>query len=107
MINACRDDIYGSAQRAFASLFKPLKPLGVVFMDLCDNPEGAVDEGGPTREFCRLLMKDIQSRSQIKGPENSELLALESHGKHLVMITFIQRSNLFWKYGTMKFNKCN
>ncbi|ROL42975.1 hypothetical protein DPX16_23733 [Anabarilius grahami] len=48
MINACRDDIYGSEQRAFArQLFDPYKPLGVVFMDLDDKPEGAVDEGAP------------------------------------------------------------
>ncbi|CAM4699061.1 unnamed protein product [Leuciscus chuanchicus] len=60
-------------------LFEPYKPLGVVFMDLGDNPEGAVDEGGPTREFCRLLMKDIQSRSLFEGPDNSKLLALDSH----------------------------
>ncbi|XP_057198976.1 G2/M phase-specific E3 ubiquitin-protein ligase-like isoform X1 [Triplophysa rosa] len=80
MINACRDDIYGSARRAFSRrLFDPNKPLGVVFMDLGNNPEGAVDEGGPTREFCRLLMKDIQSRSLFEGPDNSKLLALDSH----------------------------
>ncbi|XP_052396257.1 G2/M phase-specific E3 ubiquitin-protein ligase-like [Carassius gibelio] len=80
MINACRDDIYGSAKRAFTRrLFDPYKPLGVVFMDLGNNSEGAVDDGGPTREFCRLLMKDIQNRCLFEGPDHSKLLALDSH----------------------------
>ncbi|XP_058629589.1 G2/M phase-specific E3 ubiquitin-protein ligase-like [Onychostoma macrolepis] len=80
MINSCRDDIYGSARRAFSRcLFDPYKPLGVVFMDLGNNSEGAVDDGGPTREFCHLLMKDIQSRSLFEGPDHSKLLALDSH----------------------------
>lgn len=81
MINACRDDIYGSARRAFSRcLFDPHKALGVVFMDLGNNPEGAVDEGGPSREFCRLLLKDVQHRSLFEGPDNLKLLALDSHG---------------------------
>lgn len=76
MINACRDDIHGSARRAFSRcLFDPNKPLGVVFMDLGNNPEGA-------------LIKDIQSRSLFERSDNSKLLALDSHGKHLVMLTF-------------------
>uniref|UniRef100_A0A8C1B7G6 HECT domain-containing protein n=1 Tax=Cyprinus carpio carpio TaxID=630221 RepID=A0A8C1B7G6_CYPCA len=80
MINACRDDIYGSAKRAFTRrLFDPYKPLGVVFMDLGNNAEGAVDDGGPTREFCCLLMKDIQNRCLFEGPDHSKLLALDSH----------------------------
>lgn len=94
MINACRDDIYGSAKRAFTRrLFDPYKPLGVVFMDLGNNAEGAVDDGGPTREFCRLLMKDIQNRCLFEGPDHSKLLALDSHGKHFVIFIFIQGSN--------------
>lgn len=46
-------------------LFDPYKPLGVVFMDLGDKPEGAVDEGGPTREFCCLLMKDYTEQEPV------------------------------------------
>jgi len=69
-------------------------------MDLGENPEGAVDEGGPTIEFCRLLMNYLKSRSLFGGPDHFKLLALNSQGKHLV----IQGSNPCWKYvSTMKF----
>ncbi len=99
MINACRDDIYGSARRALTRrLFDPHKRLGVVFMDLNSNSDGAVDDGGPTREFCRLLLKDIQNRNLFEGPDHSKLLSLDSHGKHFVIFTFIQGSSPYWKY---------
>ncbi|KAK5881842.1 hypothetical protein CesoFtcFv8_020487 [Champsocephalus esox] len=40
--------------------------------------EGAVDEGGPTREFCTLLMRQIQAYLIFEGPEERRTLALDS-----------------------------
>ncbi|CAL8255971.1 unnamed protein product [Boreogadus saida] len=39
--------------------FDPEAKLDVVFVDEDDNGEGAVDEGGPTREYLRLLMRAV------------------------------------------------
>lgn len=57
LINVCRDDIMGCAVRALEPpLLNPLKKIDVMFVDDWEMSEGAVDDGGSTREFCRLLM---------------------------------------------------
>ncbi|XP_077091738.1 uncharacterized protein LOC143744240 [Siphateles boraxobius] len=44
--------------------------------------EGAVDGGGPTREYLRLLLKAVQQSSIFAGPENSKRLRLDSEALH-------------------------
>lgn len=42
--------------------------------------EGAVDEGGPSREYFRLLMKAIQHAKIFEGSEQCRQLTLDTHG---------------------------
>ncbi|XP_049325554.1 uncharacterized protein LOC111196328 [Astyanax mexicanus] len=84
LINVCRDDIMACAVRAFERpLFDPMKKIDIIFVDDWDMSEGAVDDGGPTREFSRLLMQAIKESSLFEGPENEKHLSLDSHGEYL------------------------
>ncbi|XP_059374195.1 G2/M phase-specific E3 ubiquitin-protein ligase-like [Carassius carassius] len=47
-------------------------------MDDFNQAEGAVDEGGPKREFFRLLMVALKERSLFTGPQNNKNLSLDS-----------------------------
>lgn len=81
MINVCRENIMDGAMRAFARRsFNPEAKLSVVFMDDFMQAEGSVDEGGPTREFFRLLMMALKDGTLFTGPQNSKNLSLDSHG---------------------------
>lgn len=51
--------------------FNPGARLDVIFVDDSKAAEGAVDGGGPTREYLRLLLKAVQQSSIFEGPENS------------------------------------
>ncbi|XP_052413120.1 uncharacterized protein LOC127958334 [Carassius gibelio] len=56
--------------------------LDVIFVDDTKVAEGAVDGGGPTREYLRLLLKAVQQSSIFVGPENSKRLRLDSEALH-------------------------
>ncbi|PIK33583.1 putative G2/M phase-specific E3 ubiquitin-protein ligase-like [Apostichopus japonicus] len=57
--NVTRDRVMECAKRAFKrKAFCPLKPISVAFVDAYNISEGVVDNGGPTREFFRLLVKE-------------------------------------------------
>ncbi|XP_059375629.1 uncharacterized protein LOC132112055 isoform X2 [Carassius carassius] len=56
--------------------------LDVTFVDDTKAAEGAVDGGGPTREYLRLLLKAVQQSSIFVGPENSKRLRLDSEALH-------------------------
>ncbi|XP_043983724.1 G2/M phase-specific E3 ubiquitin-protein ligase-like [Gambusia affinis] len=58
--------------------FDPAAKLDVIFVDEEDNAEGAVDEGGPTREYLRLLMRAIHQSNVFEGHENDRHLALDT-----------------------------
>lgn len=80
MINVCRENIMDGAIRAFARRsFNPESKLSVIFMDDFMQAEGSVDEGGPTREFFRLLMMALKDSTLFTGPQNSKNLSLDSH----------------------------
>ncbi|KAI9513866.1 hypothetical protein NQZ68_038974 [Dissostichus eleginoides] len=80
-INAFRGEEFDCALRAFArTTFDPEARIDVVFVDIEGVGEGAVDEWGPTREFCTLLTRQIQGYSIFEGPEERRTLALDSVG---------------------------
>ncbi|XP_051801645.1 G2/M phase-specific E3 ubiquitin-protein ligase-like isoform X4 [Acanthochromis polyacanthus] len=58
--------------------FNPEAKLDVVFVDEDDNGEGAVDEGGPTREYLRLLMRAIHQSNIFEGHEKDRQLCLDT-----------------------------
>nr|XP_055049938.1 uncharacterized protein LOC129436070 isoform X2 [Misgurnus anguillicaudatus] len=97
-INVVRDykgnthNILRSAVQAFSRrLFNPGARLDVIFVDDTKTAEGAVDSGGPTREFLRLLLKAVQQSSIFEGPENSKRLRLDSEALHKGLYRQISR----------------
>ncbi|CAM4674196.1 unnamed protein product [Leuciscus chuanchicus] len=73
--NKCNE----SALRAFSRLsFSTEKKLNVVFIDAENTGEGAVDDGGPTREFFRLLNVELKNSQYFCGPDESKNLTLVS-----------------------------
>lgn len=81
MINVCRQNVMDGAVRAFARrTFTPEAKLSVLFMDDFNQAEGAVDEGGPKREFFRLLIMALKESSLFTGPQNTKNLSLDSRG---------------------------
>uniref|UniRef100_A0A3B5Q634 Uncharacterized LOC106700434 n=1 Tax=Xiphophorus maculatus TaxID=8083 RepID=A0A3B5Q634_XIPMA len=80
-INVCRDRILEWSLHAFRRRrFDPAAKLNVIFVDEEDNAEGAVYEGGPTREYLRLLMRAIHQSNVFEGHENNRHLALDTSG---------------------------
>lgn len=98
-INVSRDNILQGSLQAFKRRrFNPEARLDVIFVDSDGVGEGAVDEGGPTREFLRLLMREIQMSKIFEGPEDNRLLALDTHGKDYLF--FLCKLNIYDKYIT-------
>ncbi|XP_042582775.1 uncharacterized protein LOC122137829 [Cyprinus carpio] len=78
-INVCRDNVLLCSLRAFnRRFFNPEAKLDVVFVDEDDNGEGAVDEGGPTREYLRLLMRAVHQSNIFEGHEKDRQLSLDT-----------------------------
>ena len=60
LLNVRRNQVFkDSLRKILSSSFKAVHPLSVRFADDLGNSEGAVDLGGPTREFLRLACKEI------------------------------------------------
>ena len=92
-INVCRDNVLLCSLRAFKrKSFDPEAKLDVVFVDEDDNGEGAVDEGGPTREYLRLLMRAVHQSNIFDGHEKDRQLRHGIQGKkaQILRAVFIQ-----------------
>ncbi|MEQ2308311.1 hypothetical protein AMECASPLE_027000, partial [Ameca splendens] len=78
--NIVRRNVWDGASRAMGrSNFAPEKKVDVKFTDDYGISEGAVDNGGPTREFFRLCLHEIKDRIGIfEGPSNSKILTCNS-----------------------------
>ncbi|XP_062870183.1 G2/M phase-specific E3 ubiquitin-protein ligase-like [Trichomycterus rosablanca] len=89
-INVCRDRILESSLHAFKRRrFNPAAKLDVVFVDEDEKSEGAVDEGGPTREYLRLLMRAILQSNIFEGHEEDRRLALDTKALESKLYTWI------------------
>ena len=63
--------------------FVASRALSVKFSDDCGGSEGAVDLGGPTREFLRLAIRELFTSSGVfTGGDNSKVITLNSEGKY-------------------------
>ena len=63
--------------------FVASRALSVKFSDDCGGSEGAVDLGGPTREFLRLAIRELFTSSGVfTGGENSKVITLNSEGNY-------------------------
>ncbi|CAB1455150.1 unnamed protein product [Pleuronectes platessa] len=89
-INVCRDNVLPCSLRAFKrKSFDPEARLDVVFVDEDDNGEGAVDEGGPTREYLRLLMRAVHQSNIFDGHEKDQQLRLDTQALQSKLYTWV------------------
>ena len=73
MINVHRDNVLNSSLYAFqCKNFNAGAKMDVAFVDVESKAEGAVDQGGLSREYYRLLMRDIRYSAILEGPGRSE-----------------------------------
>lgn len=80
-LNVNRAAVWDCALRAFnRSSFSPCKRLSIHFTDSVGMMEGAVDEGGPRREFLRLLSKALQRSMVFDGQQERRVLSMNSQG---------------------------
>ncbi|PIK45346.1 putative G2/M phase-specific E3 ubiquitin-protein ligase-like [Apostichopus japonicus] len=80
--NVNRAKVWECAVRGFKRLpFEPTKCLSVHFTDRMGSMEGAVDEGGPRREFLRLLAKALQNSPIFEGSMERLSLSLNASGE--------------------------
>lgn len=86
-INVVREDIFDCAMRAFRrQRFNPAAKIDVIFLDADGTGEGAADEGGPTREFLRLLMSSLHTSHIFEGPDWNKTLACNAQGEYQISI---------------------
>lgn len=85
-INAVRTDILACFSRAVVrKKFHPLQRLDIRFVDNAGMSELAVDQGGPTREFFTLLLREIMSDAVFEGPDMRKQLSLSTKGDFFVV----------------------
>lgn len=90
IFNINRSTVWEGALRGFRrNTYSPTKRISVKFTDDVGHSEGAVDIGGPRREFLRLLMKHLQTSCLFIGPENQKHLCLNSSG---ICILFMKQT---------------
>lgn len=80
--NVSRSHVWDSARRGIQrKTFRGTNGMLIKFMDDVGNPEGAIDHGGPRREFLQLLMDHLSSDSCLfLGPPTARHLSNISSG---------------------------
>ncbi|ESO93921.1 hypothetical protein LOTGIDRAFT_153394 [Lottia gigantea] len=74
-INVVRGRVLDGASRAIKrSSFDPCAPICLKFMDDVGISEGAVDEGGPKREFFTLAMREISESNMFCGDDGDKFI---------------------------------
>lgn len=81
--NIIRHNVLDGAARAMKRPnFSPEKRLDIKFTDDLGSSEGAVDLGGPKREFFRLCLQDLKDFSgMFEGPSDAKLLVCNAEGE--------------------------
>ena len=59
----------------------PMGRLDIKFSDSFGSPESAIDAGGPTREFLRLLTSAVMRSPVFEGPANARILTRNETGE--------------------------
>ena len=74
--NICRSDVWQGTKRAMQrKSFCPNNKMSVKFTDDIGISEGAVDLGGPRREYLTLVLDYLRNSHLFTGPANSKLLS--------------------------------
>jgi hypothetical protein len=81
--NICRSDVWDGAKRGLTrKSFCPSNKISVRFSDDFGRSEGAIDWGGPTREFFTLVLSWIVNSQLFCGPENNKFLSCNAECLH-------------------------
>jgi hypothetical protein len=81
LISVVRSAVAQGFKRVIARKnFRPFLKLDIQFMDDDNKTEGASDEGGPTREFFRLLLEEVFNSGIFEGSSTARQLALSTSG---------------------------
>jgi hypothetical protein len=81
IINVVRGSEFDCFKRAVSrKTFNPFRRLDIQFVDVDNQSEGAVDNGGPMREFFRVLLGNLFDGSLFEGPETGKQLCLSTLG---------------------------
>ena len=74
--NICRNDIWEGTKRGLTrKSFSPGNKISVRFSDDSGRSEGAVDLGGPTREFLTLVIDWLANSQLFCGPREAKFLS--------------------------------
>ena len=78
-LNISRNHIWEGAKRAMSrKSFSPSHKVSVKFTDDTGNAEGAVDQGGPTREFFTMAMEWLLNCQMFVGEPISNFISLNA-----------------------------
>lgn len=83
-INVRRSHLWTDSCRHFKkSKFSPKSVVSVKFADSTGSSEGAVDAGGPRREYFRLLIRAVNLEAGVFcGPDNSRVIFPNATGTY-------------------------
>lgn len=70
--------------------FDPSRPLSVMFADEIGSSEGAVDLGGPTREFLRLAVSGAFSSNAFLGLPSKKVLVMNQEGSRALIVFMLK-----------------
>lgn len=77
IVNVVRENVLDGAIRGFSRVsFNPWRPLSVKFAG-----EDGIDEGGPCREFMRLVVERVQAMPIFCGQPRSRMITLDAASK--------------------------
>jgi hypothetical protein len=77
IVNVCQEEVLSGALTAFQRIsFRADYPLSVKFVG-----EHGIDAGGPFREFCCLVLREIGDSNLFIGADSSKSLYLDRSGK--------------------------
>ena len=81
--NICRGDVWDGAKRGLTrKSFCPSNKISVKFSDDFGRAEGAIDWGGPTREFFTLVLSWILNSQLFCGPQCNKFLSCNAECLH-------------------------
>ena len=86
-INVRRSQLWvDSCRRITKAKFNPKAMVSIKFADYHGNSEGAVDMGGPRREYFRLLIRAVNLESGIFcGPEDNRIIFPNATGTYITI----------------------
>ncbi|KAB0790677.1 hypothetical protein PPYR_12030 [Photinus pyralis] len=79
-VNVCREQVFqGFVRSVRRPRFSEFNKFSVKFADVEGIAEGAIDEGGPTREMFRIALQEVQNSSMFTGRTQKHLCLSDKH----------------------------